>query len=47
MSDLEKFKLQLHQFAEEQSKNLPHDKLEKVETELADTLIYLIRLADK
>ena len=32
---------------EEQSKNLPHDKLEKVETELADTLIYLIRLADK
>jgi dCTP diphosphatase len=80
MSELEKFKLQLRQFAEErdweqfhspknlsmalsveaseivehfqwlteeQSKNLPNDKLEKVETELADTLIYLIRLADK
>lgn len=32
---------------EEQSKNLLKDKLEKVEAELADTLIYLIRLADK
>ncbi len=32
---------------EEQSKNLPQDKLNEVETELADTLIYLIRLADK
>ncbi|NOQ69848.1 MAG: nucleotide pyrophosphohydrolase [Gammaproteobacteria bacterium] len=32
---------------EEQSKNLPKDKLEEVETELADTFIYLIRLADK
>ena len=32
---------------EEQSKNLPSDKLGKVKTELADTLIYLIRLADK
>ena len=32
---------------EEQSKNLPNDKLEEVATELADTLIYLIRLADK
>ena len=32
---------------EEQSKNLPQNKLEEVETELADTLIYLIRLADK
>ncbi len=32
---------------EEQSKNLPNDKLEEVETELADTLIYLTRLADK
>jgi len=32
---------------EEQSKNLPQDKLGEVETELADTLIYLIRLADK
>jgi len=32
---------------EEQSKNLPNDKLEAVETELADTFIYLIRLADK
>ncbi len=32
---------------EEQSKNLPKAKLEKVETELADTLIYIVRLADK
>jgi len=32
---------------EEQSKNLPKDKLAEVETELADTFIYLIRLADK
>ena len=32
---------------EEQSKSLPKEKLEEVETELADTLIYLIRLADK
>ena len=32
---------------EEQSKNLPDEKLKQVETELADTLIYLIRLADK
>ncbi len=32
---------------EEQSKNPSKDKLEEVETELADTLIYLIRLADK
>ena len=32
---------------EEQSKNLPQSKLDEVETELADTLIYLIRLADK
>lgn len=32
---------------EEQSKNLPKDKLAEVETELADTLIYLIRIADK
>ena len=32
---------------EEQSKNLPQNKLGEVETELADTLIYLIRLADK
>ena len=32
---------------EEQSKNLSSDKLSQVETELADTLIYLIRLADK
>ena len=32
---------------EEQSKSLPQDKLDEVETELADTLIYLIRLADK
>ena len=32
---------------EEQSKNLPKDKLDAVATELADTLLYLIRLADK
>ena len=32
---------------EEQSKNLPPDKLEDVATELADTLLYLVRLADK
>ncbi|MFK5915402.1 MAG: nucleotide pyrophosphohydrolase [Woeseiaceae bacterium] len=32
---------------EEQSNNLPKDKLAEVETELADTFIYLIRLADK
>jgi len=32
---------------EEQSENLPQNKLKEVETELADTLIYLIRLADK
>ncbi len=32
---------------EEQSQNLSTDKLAEVETELADTLIYLIRLADK
>ena len=32
---------------EEQSKTLPQVKLGEVETELADTLIYLIRLADK
>jgi len=32
---------------EEQSKSLPDNKLDEVETELADTLIYLIRLADK
>ena len=32
---------------EEQSKSLPEEKLEEVETELADTLIYLVRLADR
>ena len=32
---------------EEQSKNLPQEKLDEVKTELADALIYLIRLADK
>ncbi len=32
---------------EEQSKNLPKEKQEEVEPELADTLIYLIRLADQ
>jgi len=32
---------------EEQSKNLPRNKLHEVSTELADTLLYLVRLADK
>jgi len=32
---------------EDQSKTLPKAKLAEVATELADTLIYLIRLADK
>jgi len=32
---------------EEQSKNLTPGKLDEVATELADTLLYLIRLADK
>ena len=32
---------------EEQSSNLPLDKVKEVETELADILIYLIRTADK
>lgn len=32
---------------QEQSRNLPPHKLEEVATELADTLLYLIRLADK
>ncbi|VAW63813.1 hypothetical protein MNBD_GAMMA11-715 [hydrothermal vent metagenome] len=32
---------------EEQSRSLPENKLKEVETELADTLIYLVRLADK
>ena len=31
----------------EQSKNLPQKTLDEVATELADTLLYLIRLADK
>lgn len=80
MSELEKVKIRLRQFAEErdwdqfhspknlsmalsaevaeivehfqwltekQSQNLPQHKLDEVETELADTFIYLIRLADK
>lgn len=33
--------------SEEQSQNLPQHKLDEVEAELADTLNYLIRLADK
>ena len=33
--------------SEEQSKNLPQETLDEVATELADTLLYLIRLADK
>ena len=32
---------------EEQSKNLPQDKCDEVATELADILLYLVRLADK
>ncbi|MGA9572803.1 MAG: nucleotide pyrophosphohydrolase [Lysobacterales bacterium] len=32
---------------EEQSRNLPREKLVEVATELADTLLYLVRLADK
>jgi len=32
---------------EEQSRNLPQDKLDEVASELADTLLYLVRLADK
>ena len=32
---------------EEQSRNLPPEKLQKVEQEIADIQIYLIRLADK
>lgn len=32
---------------EEQSRNMPQDKIDEVATELADTLLYLVRLADK
>ncbi len=32
---------------EEQSQNIPAKKLKEVESELADTFIYLVRLADK
>ena len=32
---------------EEQSKNLDQDKLQEVANELADTLLYLVRLADQ
>jgi len=32
---------------EEQSKNLDQEKLQEVANELADTLLYLVRLADK
>ncbi|MBT8071857.1 MAG: nucleotide pyrophosphohydrolase [Gammaproteobacteria bacterium] len=32
---------------QEQSRNLSQDKLDEVASELADTFIYLIRLADK
>jgi len=32
---------------DEQSKNLPADTLEEVSLEMADVMIYLIRLADK
>jgi len=37
----------LQWLTEEQSKNLPRNKLDEVATELADTLLYLVRLADK
>lgn len=33
--------------SQEQSRNLSQDKRDEVATELADTLLYLIRLADK
>ena len=33
--------------SQEQSRNLPQDKRDEVATELADTLLYLVRLADK
>ncbi len=33
--------------SERQSEELPRDKLEEIELELADILIYLVRLADK
>ena len=32
---------------EEQSINLPQNKLDEVEAELADTFVYLVRLSDK
>ncbi|MGB5486546.1 MAG: nucleotide pyrophosphohydrolase [Lysobacterales bacterium] len=32
---------------EEQSRSLPTDKRDEVATEIADTLLYLVRLADK
>ncbi len=32
---------------EKQSDNLPPEKLDKVETELADTFLYLLQLADR
>ena len=32
---------------EEQSNNLPNDKLKEVEEEIADVFIYLLRLSDK
>ena len=33
--------------SEEQSSHLPAEKLQEVETEIADILVYLIRMADK
>lgn len=33
--------------SEEQSRNLPQNKLDEVEAELADTFVYLVRLSDK
>jgi len=38
---------ELQWLTEEQSRNLPEEKVEKVRMEIADVLIYLIMLADK
>lgn len=38
---------QFQWLTQEESRNLPEEKLKKVEEELADILIYLVRLADK
>jgi len=38
---------ELQWLTEEQSRNLPEEKVEKIRLEIADVLIYLIMLADK